>query len=102
VQEFWEIVDFLDGDDAPILNHARDPNEVAINLNHFVQVAADKRQQIPDMSRLKKVLKTSRFRKFIDIKPVNSGIHARFNSRKDTNVPDRPTSVKCWVFKRSN
>lgn len=102
VQEFWEIVDFLDGDDAPILNHARDPNEVAINLNHFVQVAADKRQQIPDMSRLKKVLKTSRFRKFVDVKPVNSGIHARFNARKDANVPDRPTSVKCWVFKRSN
>lgn len=101
VQEFWEIVDFLDGDDAPILNHARDPNEVAINLNHFVQVAADKRQQIPDMSRLKKVLKTSRFRKFIDVKSVNSGIHARFNARKDANVPDRPTSVKCWVFKRS-
>ena len=102
VQEFWEIVDFLDGDDAPILNHARDPNEVAINLNHFVQVAADKRQQIPDMSRLKKVLKTSRFRKFIDVKPVNSGIHARFNTRKDTNAPDKPTTVKCWVFKRSN
>ncbi len=101
VQEFWEIVDFLDGEDEPILNHARDANEIAINLNHFVQVAADKRQQIPDISRLKKVLRTSRFRKFIDIKPVNSGIHARYNSRKHDGVPDRPTTVKCWVFKRS-
>jgi hypothetical protein len=101
VQEFWELVDYLDGDETPLLNHSREPSEIAISLNHFVQVATDKRQQIPDVSALKKVLRTSRFRKFIDIKPVNSAIHARYNRSKDANAADKPTSVRCWVFKRA-
>lgn len=101
VQEFWEIFDYLDGDDLSIINHSRTDGEIAINLNHFVQVAMDRKQQIPDMARLKKVLRTSRFRKFIDVKPVNSAINARYNNRKHEGDPDRPSTVKCWVFKRS-
>lgn len=100
VQTFWEIYDFLEGDGEPLLNHARDNNEIAINLNHFVQIAADRRQQIPDINELKKVLRTSRFRKFIDIKPVNSAIHAAYNARLNAGQPAKPSSVKCWVFTR--
>lgn len=48
VQEFWDIYDYLNGDDdIPLLNHARKGDqEIAINLNHFMQVAADRRQQV--------------------------------------------------------
>lgn len=70
----------------------------SINLNHFVAVAADLRQQIPELSELKKLLKTSRSRKFVAIKGVNSSINAAYNKKKDNSTPARPETVKCWVF----
>ncbi|MRR49415.1 MAG: bifunctional DNA primase/helicase [Rhodocyclaceae bacterium] len=107
VQEFWEIFDYLDGTsegeadhDGALcqLNHSRDPQLIAISLNHFVQMAADKRQQIPPITELKRVLKTSRERKFLDLRPVNSAIHARYNERRGINQPPKAGTVKCWVF----
>lgn len=101
VQTFWDTYEFLNGhDDAPRLNHARkDDRQIAINLNHFVAVASDFRQQVPDLGELKKLLKTSRTRKFIGIKPVNSAINAAWNARRDKEgVAERPMTVKCWVF----
>lgn len=100
VQSFWETYEFLNGDeDTPRLNHARKCDEqIAINLNHFVAVASDSRQQIPELSELKKLLKTSRVRKFIDIKPINSVIHDAYNKRRVPDAPARPATVKCWVF----
>lgn len=97
VQAFWDIYEFLNGhDDAPRLNHARkEEQQIAINLNHFVAVASDFRQQVPDLADLKKLLKTSRARKFIGIKPVNSAINAEWNRKNDLQ---RPGTVKCWVF----
>jgi hypothetical protein len=93
VQDFWEAFDYLDGQDIPQLNHSRDPQLIAVNLNHFVQVAAERKQQVPVLSDLKKVLRTSRRRKFIDVRVVNSLIRARESSSLRPN-----TSIKCWVF----
>lgn len=93
VQDFWEAFDYLDGQDIPQLNHSRDPQLIAVNLNHFVQVAAERKQQVPVLSDLKKVLRTSRRRKFLDVRVVNSQIRARESSLQRPN-----TSIKCWVF----
>lgn len=101
VQTFWDTYEFLNGtDETPRLNHSRkDDRQIAINLNHFVAVASDFRQQIPDMNELKKLLKTSRARKFIGIKPVNSAINAVWNAhRGKEGGAERPQTVKCWVF----
>ncbi|MFC0351851.1 toprim domain-containing protein [Undibacterium danionis] len=95
VQEFWEAFDYLDNGDMSILNHAIDPDLIAVNLNHFLQVATERRQQVPALRDLKKVLKTSSRRKFIEIKTVNSQIK---NSQSPLGTPSR--SVKCWVFQR--
>lgn len=102
VASFWEIYDHLNGDDEhPRLNHARkDDRVIAISLNHFVELAAEHRQQVPDMNELKKLLKTNRRHPFIDIKPVNSAIHARWNSHNPNATHPKPATVKCWVFKR--
>jgi hypothetical protein len=64
-------------------------------LNHFLQVATERRQQVPALRDLKKVLKTSARRKFVEIKTVNSQIK---NSQSPIATPSR--SVKCWVFLR--
>lgn len=98
VQEFWEMFDFLNDGEEERLNHSRDEELIAVNLNHFVTVAADMRQQLPPLAELKRVLKTSRARKFIEVKTVSSALNARFNTRKLNNVPERPESMKCWVF----
>ncbi|MBN3005604.1 toprim domain-containing protein [Chromobacterium alkanivorans] len=101
VAEFWEIFEFLDGsgddeDGQPVLNHSRDSNVIAINLNHFLEVATDRKQKVPPLADLKRVLKTSRSRKFVDIKAVNSSINAHYNA--NTHGAKKPSTLKCWVF----
>lgn len=91
VQEFWETFDFLnDGPGAnPMadrLDHSRDPALIAVNLNQFAEQATDRRQQFPPMTELKQVLRTSKARKFVDVKAVNSCLSSK--------------TVKCWVFER--
>ncbi|WP_374518899.1 toprim domain-containing protein [Undibacterium squillarum] len=95
VQEFWEAFDYLDNGDMSVLNHSRDPGLIAVNLNHFLQVATERRQQVPPLRELKKVLKTSSRRKFVDVKVVNSGIRGGQSS-----LAAPSTAVKCWVFQR--
>ncbi len=104
VQEFWEAFDYLDGidrnpvtkvpDGRPMLNHARDKSEISVNLNEFVELAAAHRQQIPVLSELKKVLRTSKTRRFLDVKSVNSAIKNR------SDDIESPKTVHCWVFER--
>lgn len=69
------------------LNHSRVTGQVAINLNHFVTVAADHKQQVPPVRELKRLLKTSRRYKYEGQRVVNSAI-------KKTGS----TSERCWIF----
>jgi len=77
------------------LNHSRNAHEIAVNLNHFEQTAAQARLEAPPLADLKKYLRTSRSRKFVDIKAVNSAIWLH-----DSNDESRGRTVKCWVFQR--
>lgn len=100
VQEFWDTYDYLEGDaDEPRLNHSHQYSQglIAINLNHFAAVCADRRQQIPPLSELKRVLRSSRTRKFIEIRTVSSRVNALWNLSPDRGT-SRPTSLKCWIF----
>lgn len=107
VHEFWEAFDYLDGLgvttvkgdhlDRPLLNHSRDDAQIAVNLNEFVEKANGHRQQIPLLADLKKVLRTSKTRRFIDIKSVNSAIRVRNEVGHEV-----PKTVHCWVFERPN
>jgi hypothetical protein len=110
VERFWDAYDYLNGvpetDDPtdsniyqPRLNHSRNPELIAVNLNHFIQVASEQRQQVPDLHDLKKYLKTSRARKFVAANAVvSSAINARFNADHNVSTP-RPQSIRCWIFK---
>ncbi len=88
VEEFWELYDYL-GDH--IMNHSRDGTVIAINLNYFQRIAASQNQPLPPLKDLKTHLKTSRSRRFIGIKAVNSAIEAHNGQGK---------TVKCWIFER--
>ena len=102
VAEFWEAFDYLDAipkasangpNHTQRLNHSRDPKLIAVNLNEFVEMASNHRQQVPPMAELKKVLRTSKTRRFVDAsRSVNSSI--TFSQDK----PDQGKTVRCWVF----
>ena len=106
VTEFWEAFDYLDSmrpntvsgfpDLRPLLNHSRQSDVIAVNLNEFVEKASAHRQQIPVLSELKKVLRTSKSRRFVDVKPVNSAIKTRNEAGHET-----PQTVYCWLFEGS-
>lgn len=104
VQEFWESFDYLNGlplntvqgpKDVPRLNHSRDADLIAVNLNEFVEMASTHRQQVPALAELKKVLRTSKTRAFFDIKTVNSAI----KTRTDETGCEVGRTAYCWVFK---
>jgi hypothetical protein len=97
VQIFWERFDYLDtwNTAMPTINHSRNPCEIAVNLNHFEQIAAEHRLEVPSLSDLKKYLRTSRSRKFVDVKAVNSAVWLQESSDES-----RGRTVKCWVFQR--
>ena len=108
VERFWEAYEYLngtgpddeDGECVARLNHSRDPDMIAINLNHFVELAAEKRQQIPDLHDLKRLLKTSRKYKFVESNAVvSSAINGRYNAMREPHHQARPATVRCWRFK---
>ncbi len=96
IQEFWDTFDYLNGDGEPLLNHSREPTLIAVNLNDFAKLAAEQQQKIPLLIDLKRYLRNSRSRKFVEIKTVRSVIHSRGLSHKTGSEV-----LKCWIFQRA-
>ena len=95
VQQFWEMYDYLEDPNAPLLNHTAGSDQIAINLNHFAQVAARNNQQLPDMAALKRHLRTSRTRRFID---SNRAVSSKVLS---SGMGGKSKTVRCWIFQES-
>lgn len=94
VAEFWDTYEYLNGcDDMPRLNHARAGGEIAINLNHFLQVAVEHKQQVPPLRELKALLKSSKRHRYMGQKVVNSAI-------KQRDLNNNSTSERCWIFEK--
>ena len=96
IQEFWEMYEFLEGINGKVVNHSRDPQFIAINLNQFAEESAVRKQKIPLLCDLRSLLKESKRHKFIGVKPVNSAVNDRLN-KSHPNL-NKPLTVKCWVF----
>ena len=88
VQLFWERFDYIAANEGlsperPI-NHSRTPDLFAVSLTQFEQKCGDMRLSLPcPATELKRLLKTSKARKFVANKPVNS-------------ITGK--TVNCWVF----
>ncbi len=96
VNEFWETYEYLEGlanGERSMLNHSRDLNRIAINLNEFVAAAGRHGQSAPDLVDLRKHLVDSRRHKLIS---TNTAVNS--NIRKTSLNGD--VTVKCWVFKK--
>ncbi|MEA9586407.1 toprim domain-containing protein [Xanthomonas sp. WHRI 10064A] len=96
VNEFWEVYEYLEatGHGKAVVNHSRDAQRIAINLNHFAARAAQFSQAVPDLKVLRALLSDSRRHKFIGANvAVNSAV------LKD-DLTGVGTTVKCWVFQK--
>ena len=99
VVEFWEVFDYLQSTaDGPVVNHARDPALIAINLNHFQKKAIEHNQRIADLNVLRDLLPNSRRHKLI--KANHAVASALFTAHDPNGFGDAriPRTVKCWVF----
>ncbi|QSB02001.1 toprim domain-containing protein [Methylomonas sp. EFPC1] len=101
VQQFWALFDYLNSrakppeadDDIPgtvsmqhLLNHASHPEqEIAVNLEHFRAVCADRKLETIDSKDLRRWLVTSRKRQYLGNEVIRSRIEGR--------------SVRVWRFK---
>lgn len=99
VAAFWDVYDYIDsrgkrdpyGNPMSQLNHSRNPETIAVNLNEFAELAALAHQSIPPLIDLKRLLKTSKTRKFIAAsKTVCSAVA--------TNDAGQPRTPRCWIF----
>lgn len=91
VEQFWEIFEYLASerskDTINGMDHSSNPELVAINLNHFREMAQSKGQPIIDLQQVKKLLPHTRRHKFIEA-----------NRTVRSVILDKP--IKCWVFQR--
>jgi len=96
VVEFWEAFDYIEsaiGNNS--INHMGDDSPlIAINLKEFERFAGDFRLKCPESSELKKYLRTSRSRKFVESNKV-------VNSRVLKGDSKKTASVRCWVFEKN-
>lgn len=102
VQEFWEMFDYLDSQETAGMNHSSvsEPNEIAVNFNHFEEIAAHYRQRLNfTMVDIKKLLKHGTKRKYLRTCSVRSDVSKNYNLGKETTYR-RPETYYCWVFSR--
>lgn len=102
VQEFWEMFDYLDSQESAGMNHSSvsEPNEIAVNFNHFEEIAAHYRQRLNfTMVDIKKLLKHGTKRKYLRTCSVRSDVSKSYNLGKETTYR-RPETYYCWVFSR--
>lgn len=104
LEEFWAVFDYLESLEGFKVNHSFDSGLIAINLNHFEQMANLGKQRIPLIGELKRFLRESKTHKFIDIKTVQSSINVAHNRQQEFQPLDsrtfRAETLKCWVFRR--
>lgn len=93
VAEFWEVYEYLENTSGKrVVNHSRQADTIAINLNEFAAKAAQFGQKIEDLKLLRDLLRNSQSHKFIASNvAVNSAI-------RDGDLT-RPNTVKCWTFR---
>jgi len=90
---YFKNLETMGNGERNIVNHSRDPQRIAINLNDFMAKAAHYNQPVPDLKVLRAYLRDSRRYKLVDPNlTVNSSIR--------TNSLSTGVAVRCWVFKK--
>lgn len=90
VEQFWETYQYINAyykDTAEWLNHSDQPDQIAINLNHYRAQCQQHGQELPDLKQLKQLLPFSKKHKLVEKSRV---VYSAQTQR----------STRCWVFQR--
>ncbi|WP_227369857.1 toprim domain-containing protein [Halomonas sp. M20] len=89
VAEFWEAFDYIEGlrADSTLNHYGEGTGQIAVNLKDFERMCGEHKLRVPDIRELKRHLKTSKSRKFLDT-----------NRTVRSQVRIGNGSVKCWIF----
>lgn len=87
VERFWSVFDYLNTIEVWANHKPVYDGQIAINLNHFYRLAKENYQDLPDITIMKRLLKSSNRYRFMD-----SNVAVRSNL-------DNFGSIKCWLFK---
>lgn len=98
VAEFWDVYEYLESlSEGPVVNHSKNPGLIAINLNHFYELASEHRQKLADKSTLQTLLAASRSHKHIETnRAVDSAVRTAEAARNAMFA--KCMTVKCWMF----
>ncbi|MFS1539664.1 MAG: hypothetical protein ACL7BU_14370 [Candidatus Phlomobacter fragariae] len=66
------------------VNHSNEDNIYAVNFNHLAQVASEYRQNIPNLSEIKSLLKIGKTRRFMGIKTMGRHVNSPYNQAVPT------------------
>lgn len=88
ISQFWDVYEYLSNNINRRFNHAKDLNQIAINLNEFYRLASQYRQDLEDIKHLQKILHQSSRYKFIASKPIRSAITDK--------------TLRCYIFEKGN
>ena len=88
VEAFWTLYYEFEGDRRHTVNHSKNPDRIAININHFMEVCRQRGQGILDPLHYKRILKDSKSPAYIEQAAVSSAISGK--------------TVKCWIFRPSS
>ncbi len=62
---FWDVFDFLEVEEKSSVNHSIVPKLIGLNLNQFAEIAATRRQKIPELKELRLLLKSGKIHRYI-------------------------------------
>lgn len=86
ITQFWDVYEYLSNNASMSFNHAKDPNQIAINMNEFYRLASQFSQSLEDIKFIQKSLNQSIKHKFIEAKTIRSAI---------TNK-----TLRCYIFEK--
>lgn len=92
VEQFWDQLTYINRETGGSktqdwLNHSTDENQIAVNLNQYLEQCRHHGQDIPDLKQLKKLLPHSKRHKLVD-------------KCKVVNSPRLSKAMRCWVFQK--
>ncbi|OYQ90152.1 hypothetical protein B9T10_02195 [Wohlfahrtiimonas chitiniclastica] len=95
LEQFWEVYEYLNTEGFAV-NHSRNDEYIAINLNQFYGLAAEMRQQLDDIKTVKKMLPHTSRHKYIE---HNKVVNSKYNDDEYTNRAGKGFgSLRCYIF----
>lgn len=94
VTAFWAVVKTLEAA-GHRLNHSRDLDQIAINLNEVYDVARASGIRLQPQAGMKKLLHRSKAPRFQE---AGKGVSSAFKVRPDPGGKQVAATVHCWVF----